>query len=89
MAQTPGISLNKGDIDAKFCYTTRKQNRNLVMKLGAQKLLIQNKIKLGWQICKIEDYVVATRCFKCSRFNHRLRDCKGEETCPVCTEFTS
>jgi len=86
-AQNPDISLNKGDINAKFCYTTRKQNRNLVMEVGAQtrKLLIQKKIKLGWHICKFKDYEVATRCFKCSRFNHRHRDCRREETCPLCT----
>jgi len=87
MAQNPDISLNKGDIKTKFCYTTKKQKRDLVMEVGAQtrKLLIQKQIKLGWQICKIEDYLVATRYFKCSRFNHRHRDCRGEETCPLCT----
>jgi hypothetical protein len=59
--------------------------RNLVMEVGAQtrKLLLQKKVKLVWLICKSEDYVVATRCFKCSRFNHRFRDCRGEETCPL------
>ena len=32
----------------------------------------------------IRTYIVANRCFKCSRFNHRFRDCRGEETCPLC-----
>jgi hypothetical protein len=56
------------------------------MEVGAQtrKLLLHKKLKLGWQICKIEDYVVATKCYKCSRFNHRARDCRGEESCPLC-----
>ena len=56
------------------------------MGVGAQtrKLLLHAKVKLGWQICKIEDYVVANRCYKCFRFNHRARDCRGEETCPPC-----
>jgi hypothetical protein len=87
MAQNPDISLNKGDVEAKFCYTTKKQNRNLVVEVGAQtrKLLIQKQIKLGWQICKIEDNLVATRCFKCSRFNQRHRDCRRQETCPLYT----
>jgi DNA-directed RNA polymerase subunit RPC12/RpoP len=55
------------------------------MEVGAQnrKLLLQKKIKLGWQICKIEDYVVANRCFKCSRFNHMFHDGR-EVTCPLC-----
>jgi len=43
-----------------------------------------NKVKLGWLICNTEDYLVATRCFKCSRFNHSSWDCRGNETCPLC-----
>jgi hypothetical protein len=54
MAQNPDISLNKGDIEAKFYYTTKKQNRNLVMEVGAQtrKLLIQKQIKQGGKYAK-------------------------------------
>jgi hypothetical protein len=61
------------------------------MEVSAQtrKLLLHKKVKLGWQIYKIEDYVVATRCYKCSRFDHRARDCRGEETCPSAQEVTS
>jgi hypothetical protein len=57
----------------------------LVIEVGAKtrKLLLQKKVKLGWLIYKIEDYVVAKRCFKCSRFNHRFHDCR-EETCHLC-----
>jgi hypothetical protein len=60
-------------------------NRNLVAEVGAdtRKTLLHRKIKLGWQICRI-DYLVATRRFKCSRFNHRLQDCRGEVTCSLC-----
>jgi hypothetical protein len=56
------------------------------MEVGPQtrKLLLQKKVKLGSLICKIRDYVFAKRCFKCSRFNHRFLDCRGEETCHLC-----
>jgi len=55
------------------------------MEVGAQvrKSLLQNKVKLGWLICKTEAYVSVNRRFKCSRYNHRARDCR-EETCPLC-----
>ena len=86
ITQNPELNLQKGDIKAKFRYETKKHIRNLVIEVGAQtrKQLLQKKFKLGWLICKIEDYVFANRCFKCSRFNHRFRECIGEETCPLC-----
>ena len=65
IAQNSYLHLVKGDIKSKFSYETKKNIRNLVMKLGPQtrKLLLQKKIRLGWLICKIEDYVVANTCF--------------------------
>jgi len=61
------LSLKAGDITAKYIYETKKHSRNRVVQVNAQtrKLLLQNKVKLGWMICKVEDYLVATRCFKC------------------------
>jgi len=58
------------------------------MEVGpdTRRKLLQNKLKIEWQICNVADYLVAMRCFKCSRFNHRHKDCKGEETCPLCAE---
>ena len=84
--QNPDLYLKAGDINAKYNYETKKHTRNLVVEVNAQtrKLLLQKKVKLGWMICKVENYLVATRCFKCSRFNHRHQDCRGEETCPLC-----
>jgi hypothetical protein len=88
IAQNPGLNLVKGDSKAKFTYETKKHTRNLVVEVGAQtrKQLLQKKVKIGWLICNLEDYVVANRCFKCSRYNHKFRNCQGEETCPLCAE---
>ena len=84
--QNPDLYLQSGDIIAKFCYTTKKLTRNLVVEVNAQtrKTLMQRKVKLGWTICKVEDYLVPNRYFKCSKYNHRQQDCRGEETCPHC-----
>jgi hypothetical protein len=86
LAQNTDVNLKQCDINAKFSYETRKHNRNLVMEASAQtrKLMLHKKVKLEWHICKIEDYVAATRCYKCSKLNHRARDCRGEEICPLC-----
>jgi hypothetical protein len=84
--QNPELHLQSGDIIPKFCYTTKKLTRNLVIEVNAQtrKSLMQRRVKLGWMICKVEDYLVPNRCYKCSRYNHRQHDCRGEETCPLC-----
>ena len=84
--QNPDLNLERGDIAAKFSYITKKMNHNLVVEVDAatRKTLLHNKIKLGWQVCRIEDYLVASRCYKCSRFNHRFQECRGKLTCPLC-----
>ena len=86
IAQNPELDLVSGDIVARFKYTTKRGQTKTVIEVGPEtrRKLQQRKLKIGWQICKVEDYLVAMRCFKCSRFNHRHQDCKGEETCPLC-----
>jgi hypothetical protein len=65
--QNPDLSLKAGGITEKYIFETKKHSRNLVVEDNAQtrKLLLQNNDKLGWMICKVEDCLVATRCFKC------------------------
>jgi hypothetical protein len=88
IAQNPDIGLKKGEITPKFTYETkRKSTRNMVIEVNShtRNKLINNKVKLGWILCSIEDYLVATRCFKCSRFNHRTNLCRAtDNTCPLC-----
>jgi hypothetical protein len=88
IAQNPELTLNKGDINAKLSYVTKRHTRNLVIEVSAptQRLLIQNKIKLGSIICSLRDYLVANRYFRCSKFNHRFQECRGIESCPLCAE---
>ena len=86
IAQNPELNLNKGDISAKFTYVTKRQARNLVIEVaaGTRRQVIHKKLKLGWIMCNLGDYLVANRWYKCSKFNHRFRECRGIETCPLC-----
>jgi len=49
-----------------------------------RKKLLQTKLKMGWLICSVGEYLVAKRCYKCNRYNHRHQQSKGEKTCPLC-----
>jgi hypothetical protein len=87
IAQNPELLMKTGDIAARFKFKTERELINTVIEAGSEtrKKLLQTKLKIGWLICKVDDYLVAKRCFKCSRYNHRHQDCRGEETCPLCT----
>ena len=75
-----------GDIEARFTYRTKRGLVKMVTEIGSEtrKKLLHKKLKIGWLICNVDDYLAAKRCLKCSRFNHRHQDCRGMETCPLC-----
>lgn len=79
--QNPELEIKEGDIRPKFCYTTKRETRNLVIEVDSstRRKLIQARIKLGWVVCRADDYLVAKRRFRCSRFNHNFRDCRGRK----------
>jgi len=66
-AQNPEITLNGEDV-AKFRYKNRKGTYNIVIEVGlqTQKQIFQTKLKIVWEICNVEDYLVPTRCYMCS-----------------------
>ena len=86
MTQNPELCLIQGYIAAKFSFRNKQGRVNMVIEVcsGTRKKLLHTKLKLGWFICSTDDYLVARRCFKCSRFTHRHQDCRSEETCPLC-----
>jgi len=86
-AQNPEIQSNGEDIEAKYKFKDTKGRHNIVMEVGPQIRLqiLQIKLKIGWEICNVADYLAPTRCYKCSRYNYKHYECKGEETCPHCT----
>ena len=84
--QNPEKDIKIGDIKAKFCYVTMLEKRNLVIEVdpSTRGKFLTTRIKLGWTICRVEDYIVAKKCYRYSRFNHTFREFKGVETCPLC-----
>ena len=86
LRKSPDLILKKGNIAAKFTFVTKNMYCNAFLKMAAdtRNSLLHRKIELRWQICKIQDYLVANRCFKYCKFNHRTQDCRGEVTYPLC-----
>ena len=76
MAQKPEIGIVKCEIIPKFTYETKRHQRNILIGVSVQtrKKRIENKVKIGWINNSIDDYLIATRCFRSSRFNQRMRE---------------
>lgn len=47
-------------------------------------LLEIKKVKIGWSICTIKEYIQPKRCFRCMGFLHNARDCKGIDRSKRC-----
>jgi ribosomal protein S3AE len=77
--QNSELALRKESKEPKYCYTTKKGTRNTVKEVNsdARKKLLHKRVKLGWTISKVDDYLVAKRCFRCSKYNHTHKVCKG------------
>lgn len=41
-------------------------------------MLAEEKVKIGWNICKVHDYIRILRCFKCCSYYHFAKECKKE-----------
>ena len=59
LAQNPDLNLQEGDIQNKFTFKTKRNTRNMVIEVKPQtrRQLLQNKLKLEWTICNIDEYV--------------------------------
>jgi hypothetical protein len=85
-AQNPKFLTNGEDIEAKYRFKNKKGRNNIVMEVSPhiRKQILHTRLKIGWEICNVADYLIPTRCFKCSKYNHKHFVCKVEETCPHC-----
>lgn len=86
--QNPELGQYEKEVQPKFSFEDRKKNTNIVIEVSAEarKQIIGRKLKIGWNMCNWDDYIRISRCFKCCKYNHRAQECKGNQTCPNCTQ---
>ena len=67
--QNPELEIEMGEIEARFKFQTKRGQSNMVIEVGPEtrKKLVHRKIKIGWLICDVDNYLVVKRCFRCSR----------------------
>jgi len=83
VSQNPEMSLKENEIKPKFVFEERKKPKNLVIEVNSEnrKRLVHRKLKIEWHACYSAHYVSVTRCYKCSKYNHRAQECLGNVVC--------
>ena len=86
LAQNPELGMKPREVVARLKFRTKRGELNMVVEVDSEmrKKLLQTKFKMGRLICSVGDYLAAKRCYKCSRYNQRHKECKGEKTCLLC-----
>lgn len=54
-----------------------------------RKILLQDKVYIGWNRCRIIDHLRITRCFNCQKYGHNAKVCKSETACGKCAKHHS
>lgn len=74
------LAFKTGDKKKESCnwvLETSKEVRNMLLK--------KSELYIGWTRCRLKDYIVATRCYKCQSFGHTSKYCKSiTDTCGHC-----
>ena len=82
--QNSELNLNENEVKQKFVFEDRKGHENLFIEVNSEirKILLDRKLKIGWHVCNSSGYLGVTRCYKCSKYNHRAKECFGKVGCP-------
>jgi len=88
MKQNKELCIEKENITPRYVFKDKRKANNLFIEVNSTTRMkfLEEKMKLGWNMCNVDDYIKINRCYKCSKFNHRAQDCKGELACPICAE---
>ena len=86
LTQNPELKLTMDSIRPKYSFKNKKQIKNIIAEVEPEtwQILGLRKVKLGWQLCKVADYVRVISCFSCSKYGHQAQEFKGKESCPRC-----
>jgi len=76
----------------KFCFRQgRKESSTMHWIVEATpttrtKLMEKRQLYMGYTRHSIKDYIAVTRCYKCHKYGHPARYCRGDITCGHCAK---
>lgn len=82
--------MQKNTLEGKIIRKVTKANFKKTVVIAEvntetrQKFMQMEKLKIGWNICKVQDYIGIIRCYKCCGYYHFAKDCTKKEVCGNC-----
>jgi hypothetical protein len=76
-------------LNVKFTKRSFNEARHVVIEVSPKlrrELISLEKIKIRWSMCRAEDFVAVTRCFRCLGFGHTSKFCQSQQKCSYCAE---
>lgn len=68
--------------DKEVCVATVKIDLS-----SFKKIMKSKRINIGWNRCRVYEYVEVTRCFKCNAYGHIAQNCTADNFfCPLCAD---
>jgi len=78
-------------LNIKFTKRNFVDSRHVVIEVSPnlrRELVALRKITLHWNMRKVEEFVVVTRCHKCLGFGHTSRYCQGQQNAHIVLRTT-
>ena len=66
-----------------------KPTCNWVIEVTAKvraKMISEPRIYSEWQSCRVLNFTLVTRCFKCQGFGHIAKVCENKDICSICAQ---
>lgn len=48
------------------------------------KLMVEQRVNIGWNRCFVKEYLYVRRCYKCYGYNHNASECTRKKSCKKC-----
>ncbi|KAJ8967549.1 hypothetical protein NQ314_002864 [Rhamnusium bicolor] len=80
------IKETAGPVKVRMSKTYRGQKTAIVEmnELGVSELLKRSRIKIGWVNCRVRQWLLISRCYRCLGYGHQSTGCKGPDGSKLC-----
>jgi len=81
-------SIPENEISLITTFNKNEVSRNIVIEVkpNIRKRIIENgnKLYIGYQVCRVQDYIHVIQCFHCQKYGHKVENCPNKTEAVIC-----